>query len=470
MKKLILPLLLCAQTYASLTCAPGEISILEKKLTTYWAKEYTGSDLASDFLKTLEATQEIKKVPLAIFDLGFEEEHITVERDIHIPHQLNGRRRMRANHGTSVANLLTGPTPFRMTNYADLMSLEAMTIGTMYSYAFKKYKDNDFYPRVISNSLGWSHAKLPELARNAYERDILWFLASGNDFPTPVRDLEINSKAMMVGSYAPSGLTSADTQVHPDLLVLAPANEELKTLDGYGALYHFGATSGATPLVAAAAIDILALNPVLSRDQVKSLIRDTALPSLENKLGQEQMPGLLNHYGAVMAAFNLKERCHQDQECMENAIANGDLNAGKSLNIIMCEEMKKLSCSKNQILIENKLKAMRIGVLLGHQKHRQAQARELSCAYEALGFTKNAEYYRFLSKDGVDLDELEREAVKALRSDIFQISYYRYAPLYSKEYRLFLEEFTGLNDYRRKWHLSLTEDDLVGGLLNDLKY
>lgn len=462
MKKPVAILFIILSFSIKAICQQEKLDIGGKKLSSHWAHEYSGADLAREYLQTLKDRIELKKVPLAIFDLGFEKDYVTLERDIPVPPQMNGRRTMRANHGTSVANLLTGPQEIRMTDFADLMSLEAITFGSFYTYAFRKYEKNQFYPAVISNSLGWTHSSVPELAKEAYQKDISWFLASGNSFPEPVKEMEVSSHAMLVGSFAPSGLTSANTQNHPELLVLAPSNNELPTIDGRGEKHLFGETSGATPLVAATAINMLSLFPELTVEMIKTIIKGTALPSAEHKLGLTHMPGLLNHYGAIIATYNLRENCRGDIHCAKELLFNGPLTLGASNGLILCEDVIKNSCDKKPMVLENQVKAMRISILLGHDEFQRRQAKELSCVYKNLGLTKNQEFYDFLSRETLDLAHMENEAKKALKEEVYRRSYYRYGPFYSDDYRDYLLNESPMNEYQKKWHLSLETKHIEG--------
>ncbi len=443
-------------------CEEESLIVDDKKLSLHWAQEYTGSDLAREFLATLKERLSLKKVPTAVFDLGFEKEHISIERNIPIPPQMNGRRTMRAHHGTSVVNLIAGPDSLRMTDYADIMSLEAISFGSRYAYAFRNYEKKGTYPKIISNSLGWTSDSIPTLVKEAHDKGILWFLASGNDYPTPVNTIEVNSKALMVGSYSPSGLTSANTQNHQNLLVLAPANEELRTINGYGDIHLFGETSGATPLVAATAINMLSLFPELTPDLVSAIIKENTLFSGENKLGLTQMPGLLNHYGAVIATYQLREDCRADIHCAKERVLNGGGKAVGPHSILTCKDVIKNTCDKKRVVLENQIKSMRINILLGHEEIRMQQARELACVYQHFGFQKNSEFYQFLSKENLDLEHMEKEAKKNIEQNIYRRSYYRYGPYYSDSYREYIQNDSPLTDYHKKWHLSLETKHLEG--------
>ncbi len=438
---------------SSAVASTGPVAILGEKLSPLWAQEYSGSDLIREDLAQLEATS----IPLAVIDLGFEADHIQLSRgheDIHIPPQMNGRRTMRAHHGTSVVNLLTGPNDIRVTDKAVLINLTAAIASSMYAYMIRGFERDAHYPRVVSNSLGWTSESIVEVVNGAVDKGVLWFLAAGNAFPEPVRKHEIESKALLVGSYAPSGLTSFESQNHRDMLVLAPANEELLTIDGYGKRHNFGATSGATPIVAGTVINLLSVLPILDKESVVKIIKKTAFKSVENKLGFKEMPGLLNGYLAYRVVKRLRDNCGQSLPCVKKEIQNSQtfsFSVTQELeSTVNCHAFKKGRSQKV-------LKELRRLSFLKSRFHQ----RETACAYEVLGLKKNAEFFRFLANENPNLREMEDKALEAIKQNLFQVSYYRYTPLYSEDLH---EELlrSDLGEHRKGTLGGLTLENLRG--------
>lgn len=413
--------------------------ILGKKLTPFWAQEYIGADLIKDELKKI---QNLKKIDVAVIDIGFEKDHINLTEDIEVPPQLNGRRRMIGDHGTSVVNIFNGP--YGITEQLNLMSLGRVNYNFLYSYYWDKYVESNRIPRIISNSVGWSdNQDIADIANEAYEKDVLWFLASGNGHPEEeTSKVERESKALLIGSFAPSGLTSSDTQNHESLLVLAPANNELATIDGRGRHSLFGATSGATPMVAASVTNVLSFLPKLKHHHVIALVKKTAFKSVENKLGNDRMPGLFNGYKFFKVAQRVAQQCpDQDQECLDQAVSNEELYHFENNKIISCEEFKSS---------ESLLKEMRKIALL----ESKDQAKEVACAYEHIGFTKNAQYFRFIYNEKLNLEEMEDAAKSAIDQEIYAISYYRYRPYYSDTYDKYIKEHSKVGPYFKEMLLS----------------
>lgn len=432
--------------------SPRPHEILGKKLSAFWAKEYTGLDVAAEMIEQdrrfLPALAE-RSVPFAVFDLGFEEKHITlspVYRSIHVPEQMNGQRTMRAHHGTSVLNLINGPKAIRMTDVGTLVGLAGITHSFQYSYYYKKIKKRGPLPKVTSNSLGWSNESIPELVALAENDGVLWTLAAGNSFPEPVKKLERNSRALLVGSFAPNGLTSYEAQIHPNMVILAPANKELLTLNGHGELHSFGASSGAAPIVASTLINMAFYLPSLKRDQVFQLLRQTGWKSAENKWGLENFPPLLNSFKATLVARQLFLLCGQESRCIAENLKNPD---------VLTSAKRAWSKLKLDGTKEQKLRA---AALLGQENERQ----DLIEYYKKNELFWNASFFQFLGQQDLNLEQMERWAFEALSEGLFEFNAYRYTPLYSESYRRQLESAPLIKDHHKNTYLSLDREDIMG--------
>lgn len=413
-----------------------------KKLTPLWSQEYIGSDLIQDELKDLN----LSPVDLAIYDLGFEQDYVTLTEPIDVPYQRNGNRRMRAHHGTSVASVINGPYPFGHTSQINLIQLGSIHYSGMYRYYYNKLEAEGRYPKIISNSLGWNSESILEVVNKADKKGVLWFLASGNRWPEEVRELEIKSKAMLVGSFSPLGLTTFGTQLHNDMLILAPANSELLAIDGLGKRTLFGGTSGATPVVAATMANIASLWPKIDRANTIKLLKNTAFYSAENKIGNLKAPRLLNAYKAFKVAQRILSYCRSEdnvKSCFNQSLDKPSFHLF-DLDLITCSEFKKIDRDfKNDLL-----KKMRRRALLGIR----FQDEHLSCAYESIGFDANAEFYRFRSQqDHINFDDYLEDTLDALYQGVFEISYYKYLNKMNKEkIRNSINNSSELSDYHKQ--------------------
>lgn len=416
------------------------------KYTKFWGQEYTGSDLVRSELSIDIERYQLPKPTLAIFDTGFEQDYIPLTREIDVPPYLNGRRRMTAHHGTMVANLIGAPYPIGASENFDLVYLGAVAVP-LYSYHIRKFEQSNQFPKIISNSVGWSNSETDKLTEITHKRGTLWFLAAGNDHPNPVATHEINSKALLVGAIAPNGLQSLSSQTHSDVLVLSPGNEELASIDGKGTPALFGGTSGATPLVAASALNIASFFPNITREQYRKLIEQTAWPSVENILGDLNAPGILNGYLAYRVVKRIFESCEaSDENCLSLHLESLETYHFKSEIFITCEQFISSKCEEQSEMLTQ----MRRETLLGNR----LQALELSCAYQSLGFSENAKFYALIGSQKVEVDELEALALADLERGKYDSPYYRYQNKYSNRFRAAVKESEQFDDYQKREILS----------------
>lgn len=438
---ILLALLLTGPAWAGI--CEERITILDKELSKCWAKEYAGLDLVRDLVKRDRENTSKPKSQVAVFDLGFERDHISLTEEIEVPPQMNGRRTMRAHHGTSVVNLLTGPEEMRMTDEVSLIGLGGISHAFQYNYFFKNFEETGRLPKIISNSLGWNDPKISEVVERAYQRNVLWLLAAGNGFPRPVKELEISSKALLIGSFAPNGLTSYETQIDKRMLILAPANKELLTLNGYGEPHLFGATSGATPVVAATLTNITFYLPEITREQVWILLRKSGQLSTENKIGLKDHPPLLNAYKAVRVAKKISNECENESDeeaCIDQLLNDSTTYQIQDLDMDYGTEEKNL----------------RARALLGDRMSTESLIKK----YENMKLYWNSEYFRFLLREKISLPKLEAWTREAIDEGLYEYNSFRYFPLYSQETRDYAEMATTISDHHKKTYLNLIREDL----------
>lgn len=412
----------------------------------FWGQEYTGADLVRSEVEADKQSRDLSSPTLAIFDLGFEAAYTPLTRQIDVPPYLNGRRKMTAHHGTMVANLIGGPYPYGVSSNHDLVYLGAVAVP-LYAYHIRQFQKSGEFPKVISNSVGWSNTETNKLTEITDEQRTLWFLAAGNDHPNPVAQHEINSKAMLIGALAPNGLQSLTSQTHPDVLALSPGNEELASINGKGEQSLFGGTSGATPLVAGNALNVASYLPNITSTQYHVLIEKTAWPSVENILGQKDAPGILNGYLAFKVAKRISEHCDRDNDtCIEEMLENPPTFEFKQSDPITCDDFKSMSCDQKS----EALPAMRKSVFLGST----VQAKHLACAYREIGLSENAKFYNLIATREIDQVEYLKEAIKAIEAGRYESPYYRYQSLYQEDFSRALRDSDQFDDYQKKEILS----------------
>lgn len=439
---LCVPLLNSQASSCQLVADSGQAPLVlgKKKLSVFWSQEYSGSDLVKSEMAKIPWASDVK---VALYDSGFEREFINVSDDIRVDKKNATRRVMVGHHGTNVANIINGPSHYGSTDKADYMALRNVYFSRVYVEEFEKYQESGIYPRVISNSYGWSNSlEIQEQSFKARDNNVMWFLAAGNDYPTSISEVEDNSGAILVGSYAPSGLQSAFSQISDNVVILSPADDMQASIDGKGRHNHFGGTSGATPLVAANAINIISILPEIRIDQYTSLLKKTALPSFEQVNEDKNAPGLFNGYKAFRVAFKVATKCQnklvsQDkQECVELELNNDENYIFSSSQINTdsiydesagCEERKAhLMLLRKKTLLEN----------------RAEDWQKLAQFYTHYGFEKNAEFAHHMAR-GFQLDntlrkELQDSAIAVLKEERFFDSYFRYQHYFDKKYQLSL--------------------------------
>jgi len=381
------------------------------KLTPFWAQEYIGADLVKKQMRELSIAT---RVPVAVYDIGFEKEFINLTFDIPVDRAMNGSRPIRAHHGTSVANIINGKGMMSVSENVDYVQLKRVSPAIYYLVGLKEMKETPLKPWVISNSMGWTAPKdILEMAKEVDQMGIIWVMASGNSHPDAIIDEERNAPVISVGSYSPRGLQTLYSQESDQLDILAPADEYQASIDAFGKDVLFGATSGATPLVSGSIANVKALMPLLTRGQVEFIIKATATKSLHSHYLMDNKTGLFNAYKMFQVVKRLKEQCGDDSACLHRQIANGANYA--FVEIKMNENTQKI-CESKATLPQDEMLKLRQNFLLN--AHNTRFAKMLSCAYRNEGYSINADYYENITliynNPAALQKKIQRQAVEAV--------------------------------------------------------
>jgi len=412
----------------------------QQKLSVFWSQQYSGSDLVKEEIRDISWAQE--KVNISLFDGGFERDHINVSAEVTVDPKFSSRRKLTGHHGTSVANIINGPGQYGVTERANYISLRNVRFASTIKSEFEKYSETGVYPEVISNSYGWSDNELIQhYSRVAEDEGVFWFLASGNDHPKDVAEVENDSGAILIGSYAPSGLQSSFSQISENVVVLSPADDMQASIDGKGEHTEFGGTSGATPLVAGHAINIISLLPELTKNEYIHLLKKTSLKSFEQVNMDPSMPGLFNGYKSFKVALKIASHCRAienelDSECVSREILNEDNYIfGSDSNSVTYEQIMNsgFPCRDRK----SAFKELRKRTLLtsGHTEWKT-----LKDVYLALGYEKNAEFAKNMEKGftfNAELkQEMEKNALLSVGNQRYFDSYFRYDQLFGYKYQM----------------------------------
>lgn len=382
-------------------------------LTPFWATEYIGADLVK---AEMNQRHDIERVPFAIYDTGFEEDFVNNSLGIQVDVAKNGRRKIIGHHGTNVANIINGEGLQSVSDVVDYVQLKNVSPAVFYFSAVREIKSLSKKPMVISNSVGWSGSSLQELPRYVDDLGIVWVLASGNEYPEEMSKGESEAPVVLVGSYSPSGQQTIYSQESKNLAILAPADEYMAATDGKGQKVMFGATSGATPLVSATIANAKSIMPSLNRTQAISLIKKTAIRSL-NFYYRENKTGLFNAYKFFSAVSEIKEVCQTDLECIER-----EIQSFKDLKTKVVREHKTAReyCSGQEKSMTNEaLNELRKDFLRSPQNSQLSML--LSCIYKKAGYLANAHYYEninliYHNPRGLQ-EKIRNKALLAIRHD-----------------------------------------------------
>lgn len=399
-----------------------------KRLTPFWSQEYSGADLVREEMRSIE---DKSLVDVGLLDTGFEKFYINVKRKVLVEKKFTRRGTVFGHHGTNVANLINGDFPYGATDQANYLGLTNITAGG-HANALKRIKKSaGKWPKVISNSVGWKYDSATELSLELADQGVLWFLAAGNTYPNNVAEIEDKSGAILIGSFAPSGLQSSFSQVSDNVVVLAPADEMQASIDGIGKHNLFGGTSGATPIVAGVVINIVSLYPELNRSDIIELLKKSSFQSYDQVRKSDFQPGLFNGYKAFKVIEKIRAKC-ESLECVKEAIRSDDTYYFSSNDIRVdktahCKEQKK------------QFKALRKDALLSNDEE---QLKALADIYLESGYNKNFEYYNHLStrfsQTESFIKELEESAIAALKDEHYFASYFRYQFDFGQKYQLSL--------------------------------
>ena len=179
----------------------------------------------------------------------------------------------------------------------------------------KDFLEED-YQKMVSNFTGISYySTLVQAAGNS----------AGSD-NKPISSLAIqnsqSANAIIVGSLAPNGDKSDFSQEHPEVHIMAPADNSIRSVNATGEVVRFGGTSASTPLVTGA---LSAFNWMSgyhpTPEEAKILLQMTAIPhKYSNSKPRTNGFGMLNAYKMGMMGKKLKERCGKLKKCMQLAI------------------------------------------------------------------------------------------------------------------------------------------------------
>lgn len=226
----------------------------------------------------------------------------------------------RARHGTAVAQLLTGQSPFGVSAHGEIDFLflllkshppvvDRETGKVTLNLEDMNYRLGlviDSLPDIVNQSASFSplgKVVIPPEIQEQYAkiaRKTLFVTSAGNGFPDPIDSgkRELFDKIIIVCSIKPSGDVSLFSPNSDRVTICAPSNSRVLQTTNEEKVRAFGGTSGASPLVAGALADVLSFLPTLTVSEAREMLQKTAIVTRDGST-------TLNYYKLVRVAMRL---------------------------------------------------------------------------------------------------------------------------------------------------------------------
>ena len=245
--------------------------------------------------------------------------------------------------------------------------------------------------RTVKTAFDENHyAKFVEDARQVLDKTIL-VKSAGNNFPQPVDDMirDLGDKIIVVGSADPGGFPSKFSQTSKEVVVLAPSDHYLQSININRQLTKYSGTSGAAPMVSAVLADVKSILPDLSRDEAAYMLRKTATPTSINMVSDVNGAGVLNHYKMLRFAKRLHEAGFADNRALlyNDALCNFTIEATN----LRRDAQQLLKTSKDVDSYEKAFRKMRQAFFLDSSDMETRKA--LAKFYHRAGHLAVAEFY-----------------------------------------------------------------------------
>ncbi len=225
-------------------------------------------------------------------------------------------------------------------------------------------------------------------------------LASGNYGERSIWPIEAQASkelgTILVGSMDPNGDKSSFSQEDEELVILAPAGENIYSANSKGQPIKFGGTSASAPLVTGSlgAFEWLSgYHP--KAEEAKLLLEKTAVPTkYSNDLPRRNGAGMLNAYKLGMVGQKLKKLCGKNLSCFKQRIKDPKTydfpkepgleeeieSAFPECRFFSCDEINQNTCQDKASVFK---KLRQSALLQANDKDLWAY---LACIYKSNGF------------------------------------------------------------------------------------
>lgn len=268
----------------------------DKRLSKYWAQEFTGADLVREELSSWNL--EIPKDLIGVWDV---------------------KPRGVGSHGERVSHLIMGPYPSALipsesvVRYQDVeYERDIMEPADKFEKLFRDCLNRSSCPEFLNNSISWLKSdEIKSVVTKMAEKGILVVTSAGNArgmVESGKRDLARRDQIVLVGNTNIYGFPAKYTDSAPEVTVSAPSDNCLTTHDYEGNLRNFSGTSGSAPQVLASLASFrLVAGIKVDGELARLLLQSTAMKILPqpNNIGA----GSLNAYKIFELAKYVKRRC-----------------------------------------------------------------------------------------------------------------------------------------------------------------
>lgn len=379
-------------------------------LTPFWAQEYIGTDLL-DLVGTKK--RDHFSVEIGVIDHEFNMEYLSEPHTYVLPKPTsavdhpNLYRSEGDNHGTKVTNLIRARPPFGVG-----LRLAQYFLWDARDNSIQHLDEPLHFDIVNACFILSTHALRHGLeARNTLlalfddliSANTILMAGAGNDYPFALdRDFTKQNSLITVGNLAYDGLVDHTSVEGEYVDILAPAggqHEHQITLKNPDGIFHFGQTSGATPLVTGILGHAMTIAGKLYLEEALILLKETAIETLNTR----QAPRLNGHgtVNALKMAMTANRLRSQDfsrvAELEERAslLGNPDLYDFRVSAARFYQQGRELleetSCEDQR----EGFRQLRAAFLLdGRDRYRK----DLINHYESQGYWKNALFYRSLGE------------------------------------------------------------------------
>ena len=371
-------------------------------VNTFWAQEAVGTPEARALLAEMRKEGFAFSSPkLAIADNGFDlrqENYSRFNQELNWTTGFTIHVQGDGMHGTKTLGIIVGEHPVGVSTHGVVHELSnSATKLALVLAEGRKSAD------VVNVSLVHPDANVPKVTSDWLVSNIkelpattLWVNSAGNDFPYPLDDTnqQIKNKAILVGSADPSGFPSYFSQADEGIVVLAPSDSYLQSIDADGKLVNYGGTSGAAPMVSGVLADVKAILPNITRDEAAALLRVTATRTSINSVSKVNGAGMLNHYKMLRVAQRIADLLQQDSTAtISSLLQEPKVTRFHDETAKLYLEAKQAFSSQNH---DEMFKKLRQAFFLtdSQDELQQGIRTQLADFYRRAGQPASAEFYR----------------------------------------------------------------------------